>query len=132
MEKYKLKETLKYNKDFSWVLVKGDIATLGIIEPASKKAKEFVFVMLPKVGDKIKKEETYASIEAVKWTGHLSSPLTGEISEVNEEVYDEPSLLNEDPYGNWIVKMRLSNPKELDELLTAKEAEKWLKSKIEN
>lgn len=115
-----LPTSLLYNNDYSWVKLEDDVATLGIIKPACDKIEEFVFVKLPEKGQKIKKGEVYVSLEAIKWSGHLSSPFTGEIIEVNEEIFDEPGKINEDPYGKgWIAKIKLSNKEEKDELITA-------------
>jgi len=124
-----LPKELLYNKDYSWVKIEGDIAIVGVIDSAAKKVKEFVFVNLPEKGKKIKQGETYVSLEAVKWSGHLSSPVSGEIVEVNEKLFDEPSLINRDPYGCWIMKVKMSNKEELKMLMNAKEALEWLKEK---
>lgn len=123
-------KNLKYSKDYSWVKVDGDTATLGIIGPGAKKVKEFVFVMLPKKGDKIKKGEKYVSLEAVKWTGHLSSPVTGKIIEVNGPLFDEPSKINEDGYKHWIAKIKMQNKEELKKLIDSEEAIKFYKEKL--
>jgi glycine cleavage system H protein len=121
---------LKYNKDYSWVKVNGDIATLGIIAPIAEKVKEFVFIMLPEKGKKIKRGEKYVSLEAVKWTGDLSSPLSGEILEVNNPLFDEPSKINNDGYKNWIAKVKFDGKKELDELMNSEEAIKFYSAKL--
>ncbi|MDZ7611203.1 MAG: glycine cleavage system H protein [Candidatus Moranbacteria bacterium] len=119
-------EDLLYNEDYSWAKVDGDTAALGIVGPAASRVKEFVFVQLPEVGEKLKKGDTYVSLEAVKWSGHLSSPFSGEVVEVNEEIFDEPGKINQDPYGEgWIVKIKLDNKKETEDLLKPEEAEKW-------
>jgi glycine cleavage system H protein len=119
-------ENLLYNQDYSWVKIDGDTATLGIIGPAASRVEEFVFVQLPEAGQKLKQGETYASVEAVKWSGHLSSPLSGEVVEVNSPLFDEPSTINQDPYGKgWIVKIKMSDSKETEELIKAEEAKKW-------
>lgn len=123
-------EDLKYNKDYSWVKIDGDTATLGIIGPAAKKVKEFVFIKLPEKGKKIQKGENYVSVEAVKWSGHLSSPVTGEIIEVNKPLFDEPSKINKEPYESWIMKVKLDDTKETEKLLDSKEAEKFYEGKI--
>ena len=101
------KETKKVS-DFT---KKADILISGTGQPGLVKGKM------------IKKGETYVSLEAVKWSGHLSSPVSGEIIDVNEELFDEPSLINRDPYGSWIMKVKMSNPEELKELLNAKQIE---------
>lgn len=131
MAKYKLPEDLKYNKDYSWVKIKDKKAKIGIIKPAADKVKQFVFIDLPKEGEKIEKGDTYTSLEAVKWSGHLSSPLSGKITEVKQELFNKPTLLNKDPYKNWIMKIKISNPQETKELMNAEKANKWAE-KIES
>lgn len=123
-------EELKYNEDYSWIK-KEDEETifLGIIKPAADRIQEFVFIALPEKGEKMQKGETYTSLEAMKWSGHLSSPITGEIIEVNQELFQEPKKINQDPYKEWIVKMKLENKEELQELMNAEQAEKWWREK---
>ncbi len=128
-----LPNNLLYNKDYSWIKIEDDIATLGIVKPASDKIEEFVFVKLPDKGQEIKAGDTYVSLEAVKWTGHLSSPLSGEIIEVNEEIFDEPSIINEDPYNKgWIAKLKLNNPEEKKSLLKPEQIIDWLENELKN
>ncbi|MFP4195966.1 MAG: glycine cleavage system protein H [Candidatus Woesearchaeota archaeon] len=119
---------LKYNKDYTWVKVEGDTATLGVIGPAAKKVKEFVFIMLPEKGKKIKQGDTYVSVEALKWSGHLSSPVSGEIIEVNDSLFDDPSEINKEPYKNWIAKIKLDDPSEVEGLMGADEAKEFYKT----
>ncbi|MEM0230803.1 MAG: glycine cleavage system protein GcvH [Candidatus Woesearchaeota archaeon] len=126
-----LPKNLKYDKNYSWIKVDGDIAEVGIIEPAAKKVKEFVFIALPDKGSMIKRGETYASLEAVKWSGHLPSPVSGKIIEVNEQLFDTPSNINSSPYSSWIMRVKLSNRKELEELMSSEEAEKFYEIKNE-
>ena len=122
---------LLYNKDYSWIKIDGDIATLGIIKPSAQKVKEFVFINLPEKGSSIKKGDVYASLEAVKWSGHLSSPLSGVIADVNEEVFDEPSIINEDPYNKgWIAKIKISNKEEVDGLISSEEVLIWVNESL--
>jgi glycine cleavage system H protein len=130
MNKEEFPKELKYNKDYSWVNIDGKTVTLGIVSPGAKKVKEFVFVMLPEKGKKIKKGERYVSLEAVKWTGHLSSPVSGEIIEVNSSIFDDPSEINKDGYKNWIAKIKIENKKELDELMDSEEAIKFYNNKL--
>lgn len=125
----KLPENLLYNKDYSWIKMEGDVATLGIINLASEKVKEFVFIDLPKKDAKIKKGDIYVSLEALKWSGHLQSPLSGEILEVHDDLFDEPSMINEDPFDRgWIVKIKIKDKKELNDLIKAGEAELWFEN----
>lgn len=125
-----LPNDLKYTKDYSWVKIQKNVATIGIVEPAAKKVQEFVFIQLPEKNKKIKKGETYVSVEAIKWSGHLTSPLTGEIIEVNNSLFDEPSKINKDPYNNWIMKVNLEDENEIKELLNSKDAEKIYEKKV--
>ncbi len=129
MTENKFPNDLKYNEDYSWVKMEKDIATVGIIEPAAKKVKEFVFIKLPETGKKIKQGENYTSVEAVKWSGHLSSPVSGEIIEVNDSLFDEPSKINKDPYGSWIMKVKVDDAEKPKKLMKADEAANWFKEK---
>ena len=129
-DSYKLPKNLYYNKDYSWVKIEGDTAIVGIIEPAAKRVKEFVFIMLPKKGKKIKIGETYVSLEAIKWSGHLSSPVLGEIIDVNESLFDNPSKINKKPYDSWIMKVKLDNKEQIKKLYKADDIIKWLKEKM--
>ncbi|MEM4336961.1 MAG: glycine cleavage system protein GcvH [Candidatus Woesearchaeota archaeon] len=121
---------LKYSKDYCWVKLEGDVCTVGIIEPAVKKIKELVFINLPKKGKNIKQGETYTSLEAIKWSGHLTSPVSGKIIEVNESLFQEPSRINKKPYECWIMKVKLKDKKELEELMNSKEAKNFYSSLI--
>lgn len=125
-----LPKELKYTRDYSWVKVDGDTAIVGIVEPAAKKVKEFVFIKLPQKGKKLKAGETYVSVEAVKWSGHLSSPVSGEVIDVNDPLFDEPSKINKEPYKNWIMKIKIEDKKEVDNLLDSAEAEKTYGERI--
>lgn len=120
-------ENLKYSKDNSWVKVDKNLATVGITKYATEKVEEFVFINLPQKGKTLKKGETYVSLESVKWSGHMSSPLSGEVIEVNDDLFDEPSKLNQDPYSNWIMKIEIIKKDELKDLLDCKEIEKMVK-----
>lgn len=113
-----------YNEDYSWVKIEDDLATLGISLQSAEKVKEFVFIDLPQRGQKLKRGEKYVSLEAVKWSGHLMSPLSGEVVEVNEELFDEPSIINSDPYNEgWICRLKISNEEEIKDLLKAEKME---------
>ena len=116
---------LLYNDDFSWIKIENDTAVLGVIGSAAKKVKEFVFIQLPEKGKKVKKGDVYVSLEAMKWSGQLSSPFSGEIIDVNIDLFDEPSKINENPYKEWIAKIKLDNPSEKDDLMDSKEIANW-------
>ena len=124
---FDLPDDLFYNKDSSWISLDGDVATIGINEPVAKAIKEFLFVQLPEKGH-IDKGDLYVSLEALKWSGHLTSPLTGEIIEVNDPLYDNPIAINDRAYHSWIMKIKLGDKRELDELFKAKDIVAWLDS----
>jgi len=111
---------LKYTKDHEWVSVDGDIATVGITDFAQGELGDIVFVEIETVGETIDKEEIFGSIEAVKTVSDLFMPVSGEITEMNDEIESSPELVNNDPYGKgWMIKVKVSDPSELDSLLDA-------------
>ena len=119
-----LPENLKYTKEHEWVLVHGDIATVGITDFAQGELGELVFVEVDTLGESIDKDEVFGTIEAVKTTSDLFMPITGEIIEFNPELdeseNDNPAKINEDPYGaGWIIKIKIADASELDSLLDA-------------
>ena len=111
---------LLYTKDHEWVKIEGENAIVGITDYAQKELGDIVYVEVDTVGEALDKEETFGTIEAVKTVSDLFMPLSGEVTEFNEELESTPDVVNRDPYGEgWIIKMKLSNPSETDELLTA-------------
>ncbi|HHX8299230.1 TPA: glycine cleavage system protein GcvH [Vibrio diabolicus] len=118
---------LKFTDSHEWVRDNGDgTVTLGISEHAQEMLGDVVFVDLPDVEDEVEAGESFSLVESVKAASDIYSPVTGEIVEINEELEDSPELINEEPYeGGWIVKVKLSNPSELDDL---KDAEEYLNS----
>ncbi|MEX2484122.1 MAG: glycine cleavage system protein GcvH [Brumimicrobium sp.] len=111
---------LKYTKDHEWCLVKGDVVTVGVTDFAQSELGDIVFVEVETEGESLDKEEVFGSIEAVKTVSDLFMPISGEIIEFNEELESSPELVNDDPYGNgWMVKIKISNKSELDDLLDA-------------
>ena len=115
-------EELKYSKDHAWLKLEGDVALLGITDHAQKELGDIVYVDVESEGESFDKDEIYGSVEAVKTVSDLFIPITGEVLEFNEDVDDEPELINSDPYGKaWIVKVKIANPDELNELLTSEE-----------
>ncbi|MGH2969287.1 MAG: glycine cleavage system protein GcvH [Solirubrobacteraceae bacterium] len=113
-------DDLKYHAEHDWARVDGDVATLGITWYAQDQLGEVVFFDPPQVGSSLTKDKPYAEIESVKAVSDVVAPLSGEIVEVNEGLSDAPENVNEDPYGEgWLVKVRLSDPSELDELMDA-------------
>jgi glycine cleavage system H protein len=114
---------LKYNPEHSWLKLEGDnLGRVGITQYAQEQLKEVVFVELPEVGAEVSHMEPFGVIESVKATNDLYSPVSGEVVAVNESLKDEPGRVNKDPYGQgWMIVVRLSNPAELESLVSAAE-----------
>ncbi|MGH9424323.1 MAG: glycine cleavage system protein GcvH, partial [Thermoanaerobaculia bacterium] len=104
-----------------------DVAVIGISDYAQKELGDVVFVELPQPGTQLELGDEFGSIESVKAVSELFSPVTGEVIEINETLRDKPELVNTDPYGDgWMMKMRLSVPEEVDEMMTAEEYEEYI------
>lgn len=117
-------ESLKYTKEHEWIRVEGDVAVVGITDFAQGELGELVYVEVETVGQTVAKDEIFGTVEAVKTTSDLFMPVSGEILEFNSQLDesdgDNPGLINEDPYGaGWIVKVKVTNPDELADLLDA-------------
>jgi glycine cleavage system H protein len=111
-------EELKYHREHDWAKVDGDTATIGITWYAQDALGELVHFEPPEPDSSVAKDESYGEVESVKAVSDLVSPLSGEVVEVNQAVADEPEKVNEDPYGEgWLIKVRLSDPSEVDGLL---------------
>lgn len=111
---------LKYTKDHEWIRVEGDVAFVGVTDFAQGELGDIVYVDVDTEGETLDKEEVFGTVEAVKTVSDLFMPLSGEVVEFNEQLEDEPDLVNTDPYGDgWMIKIKFSNPEELDELLDA-------------
>ena len=111
---------LKYHAEHDWARIDGDTATMGITWYAQEQLGEVVFFDPPEVGATVTKDQPYAEVESVKAVSDVVAPLSGEITEVNEALSDSPEQVNEDPYGEgWMVKIRLSNVSEADDLMDA-------------
>ncbi len=111
---------LKYSNDHEWVRVEGDIAYVGITDYAQSQLGDIVFVDVTTTGETLAQNEVFGSIEAVKTVSDAFLPVSGEIIEFNEMLNDAPETVNKDPYGEgWMVKVKMSNPAELDSLLDA-------------
>lgn len=119
----KILKELKYAKSHEWVKVEGDIAIIGITDYAQHSLGSIVYVEGGEVGDTVEQFGEFGAVESVKAASDIMSPVSGEILEVNEEVIDNPELINEDPYANWIIKVKVNDLTELDELLSAEEYE---------
>ena len=120
-------ENLRYSKDHEWVSVAGETATIGITDYAQHSLGDVVYVELPKAGETFNEHEAFGSVESVKAVSEIFTPVSGEVTEVNEGLNDTPEVVNSNPYdGGWIVKLRMSNPGEVDALLSAAEYEEYL------
>jgi glycine cleavage system H protein len=120
-------EDLKYTKEHEWVLVEGSVATVGITDYAQDQLGDIVFVELPAIGDKVSKEDAFGVVESVKAVSDIYAPVSGKVTEVNDDLPENPEMLNEDPYGDgWIIKIELNDPEELQDLMTAAEYEEYV------
>ncbi|MER3426550.1 MAG: glycine cleavage system protein H [Pyrinomonas sp.] len=125
-------EDLHYSKDHEWVRVEGDTALIGITDYAQHALGDIVYVELPRVGDSFAAHDAFGSVESVKAVSEVYAPVSGEVVEVNESLQDEPEKVNSDPYGDgWMIRVRLSDPGEVDSLLTAAEYEDYIKKETE-
>ncbi|HHV00528.1 MAG TPA: glycine cleavage system protein GcvH [Bacteroidales bacterium] len=122
-----LPTNLKYTKDHEWVLIKGNEATVGITDFAQHELGDIVFVEIETVGEELDHGEVFGTVEAVKTVSDLFMPLSGTVKEKNEELDTAAELVNSDPYGKgWMIRIELSNPSEIDELLDAEGYKKLL------
>jgi glycine cleavage system H protein len=113
-------DDLKYHSEHDWARVEGDEATLGITWFAADALGELVHFEPPEVGSNVTKDQSYGEVESVKAVSDVIAPLSGEVLAVNEQVVGAPETVNDDPYGNgWLIRVRLSDPGELDALLDA-------------
>ena len=120
---------LKYHPEHDWARIEGDTATFGITWYAQDALGEVVFYDPPEVGTEVGKDKPYAEVESVKAVSDVFAPLSGEITEVNSALSDAPEAINSDPYGEgWLVKAKLSDPSEAEELMDAEAYEQMLES----
>ena len=118
-EMSKIIEGLKYSDTHEWVKVEGDIAIIGVTDFAQTEMGEITYVDCPDVDDEVEKGSEFGALESVKAASDLFSPVSGTVTEVNEEVVDDPKLVNEDAFTNWIIKVQMSDASELDDLMDA-------------
>lgn len=117
----KILENLKYTDSHEWVSLDGLVATVGITDYAQHALGNIVYVDFPEVGDEVTAGEEFGAVESVKAASDLISPLSGEVIEINEALTDNPELLNENAFENWIMKVRVNDPGEVNELMGPKE-----------
>jgi glycine cleavage system H protein len=118
--------TFRYTREHEWIEVDGKTGKVGITDYAQNSLGDIVFVDAPKVGAAVKKGETFGSVESVKAVSDLYSPVTGTVTEVNEELATAPEKINTGAHDAWIMKVELSDPSELDSLLSAADYEKFI------
>lgn len=119
---------LKYSREHEWVRREGDLAVIGVTDHAQEQLGEIVYLELPAKGEKLLKEEAFGVVESTKAVSDIYAPITGEIVEVNTELVGMPDRINKDPYEDgWLVKVKIEDKKELDELFTAADYAEFLK-----
>ena len=122
LNKMSIPAELKYTKDHEWVRIEGNIAVVGITDFAQGELGDIVFVDIDSVGDELNAGDVFGSVEAVKTVSDLYLPLSGKVVEFNEELEDEPELVNTDPYGRgWIIKLEIASGADQSELLSAEQ-----------
>lgn len=120
-------ENYRYTKEHEWVLVEGGAATVGITHHAQNELGDIVYVDLPKVGSKVEQGKSLGSVESVKAVSDIYSPVSGEVTEINESLATAPEKLNEDPHGAaWLVKVRLTGAEEIKDLMSAADYQKYV------
>ena len=118
---------LKYTKEHEWVRVEGDIGKVGITDYAQDQLGDIVFVDLPDTGASVSHMQKFGEIESVKAVSELYSPVTGEVLEANVSLAENPQFVNDDPYGEgWMLRVRLSEPKEIEKLLSAQDYDDFI------
>lgn len=115
----KVIEGLLYSETHEWVKVEGDVAVVGVSDFAQKEMGDITYVDMPDVDDDVTKDEEFGALESVKASSDLFSPVSGTVVEVNEALEDAPEQINQDPYGSWIIKVRMSDASELEALMDA-------------
>lgn len=122
----KIPTDLRYTNDDEWVSIDGDTATIGITDHAQDALSDIVYLELPSVGDFFGVGETFGVVESVKAAADLLMAVSGDVTAVNEDLIDTPEQLNADPYGSWLIKVKMSAPSEFDDLMDAAGYEKHL------
>jgi len=125
-------DDIKYHREHTWVRVEGKRATIGITDYAQQQLGDIVYADMPEVQTEVDADSELSEIESTKATSPMVSPVSGTVVEVNEDLADSPEIINEDPYGNgWIVVLQMSDPTEVNDLMTRDEYEKFLKEEEE-
>lgn len=113
-------EDYRYTEEHEWISVDGDIGTVGITDHAQSELGDVVYLELPEVGERVEAGEAFGTIESVKAVSDLYAPASGEVTEVHDDLVDQPEVVNDDPHGDgWMIRVRLDDPRAVDELLSA-------------
>ncbi len=124
------KSELKFSKDHLWVRLKDDIATIGISDYAQEELGEVVFAEIPGISDEVEKGESFGEIESTKTVTELLAPISGTVTEFNQKLENNPTLINEDPYGaGWLIEIEPLDPEELEDLMTPDEYDSYIEEK---
>ncbi|MDD4663382.1 MAG: glycine cleavage system protein GcvH [Caldisericia bacterium] len=131
LQGYQLPDDLYYHKEHMWVKVEGNKATVGVTDFFVKLSGEISYIELPSTGDDLSKDDVVGTVETGKWIGKIYAPLTGTVESINEEIDDQPSLPNTDPYeSGWLFKMTVSDPSEISSLFHGASAVEWQTEQI--
>ena len=114
-------ETVRYTEDHEWAAVDGDTVRIGVSDYAQDQLGDIVYVEMPEIGDMFEKGDEFGTLESVKAVSELYLPLGGEVVAVNDALLETPELINQEPYGSWIIEIRPSDPAEYDELMNAED-----------
>lgn len=114
-------ETVRYTEDHEWAAVDGDTVRIGVSDYAQDQLGDIVYVEMPEVGDMFEKGDEFGTLESVKAVSELYLPMGGEVVAVNDALLETPELINQEPYGSWIIEIRPSDPAEYDELMNAED-----------
>src|SRR5690606_13285732 len=126
----KVVKGLYYSNDHEWVKVEGDEAYIGISDYAQEHLGDIVYVELPEIDDEIEKEEAFSAVESVKAASDVYMPVDGKVIEVNEELLDNPELINSDAFESWIIKIELTDKSQLDVLMSSEEYEEFISEEV--
>jgi glycine cleavage system H protein len=128
----KFPKKLRYTREHEWVLIEGNQATVGITDFAQHELGEVVYVELPKVGDSVTKDEPFGVVESVKAASDVYAPVSGEVTESNDDLVSSPELINDDPYGDaWLIRVEMSDSSEVEHLMTAQDYKDYVEEEGE-
>lgn len=121
-------KNLKYTKEHEWALVEGDVLTVGITDFAQSALGDIVFLEVPDTGSELKSGSTFGVVESIKSVSDLYSPVTGEVISKNADVEGSPEKINQDAYGSWLIKVKMKNPSEINNLMSAEQYQDFCNS----